>query len=334
MEAAAAYQTASLPPTRSTFVFAALAAANVLAWLWAWFSFHDHPALLGTALLAYMLGVRHAFDADHIAAIDNVVRNLIERHESPQLTGLYFAMGHSTVVFAATAAIITITHNAAGPLRMAQSLGGSVGAIVSTGFLLGIGLVNFFVLRDLLSSNHHDPRHAAKTPGPAGGIMTRLFRRLFRSVRSPWHMYPLGFLFGLGFDTASEIALFGISAATSGQGIALLNILCLPVLFASGMSIADLSNSVMMSRVYNWARRDMDTRRRYNVAMTSVSVGLALGIGLLQAASATVKTLELNNPVATAILGFADSMAGGLGIGVTGLFVVLWAMMSVRFAGR
>src|SRR5215472_7865416 len=185
-------------------IYALLAAVNALAWGWALVEFAGRPALLGTALLAYALGLRHAVDADHIAAIDNVVRKLMHEGRRPLSVGLYFSLGHSTIVVLATAAIAATTAALQDRLDAFKSVGGALGTAISAFFLLAIGIVNCAILvgvwRALRQARRGDRIEPDALEGllAGGGLLARLLRRLFRLVSQPWHMYVLGFLFGLG----------------------------------------------------------------------------------------------------------------------------------------
>jgi nickel/cobalt transporter (NiCoT) family protein len=206
-------------------LYGLLIAANACAWIWAFVLFGRQPALLGTALLAYTFGLRQAVDADHIAAIDNVVRKLMQVGQRPLSVGFFFAIGHSTVVVLATVAIAATAAALQGRLEAFREVGGVIGTGVSALFLLSIALVNLVVLVGVWRSFRHVRRGGRITPEhldvfiAGGGILARLFRTLFSIVTRSWHMYPLAFLFGLGFDTATEIGLLGISATQVGQGI-------------------------------------------------------------------------------------------------------------------
>jgi len=240
-------------------IFATLVTFNVAIWVLAFAAFADRPTLLGTALLAYILGLRHAVDADHIAAIDNVVRKLMQENKRPMSVGLFFSLGHSTVVVLATVAIALSAASLQAHFEAFRDTGGVIGTAVSAIFLLAIALINVIILRDVWSSFQHVRRGGRVEPDHldlllAGqGLLARLFRPLFRVVSKSWHMYPLGFLFGLGFDTATEIGLLGISASQAAQGLSPLLILIFPALFTAGMTLVDTTDGVLMVGAYGWA---------------------------------------------------------------------------------
>ena len=205
-------------------VYALLILANVAAWAWAIVAFHDYPVLLGTAVLAYSFGLRHAFDADHIAAIDNVTRKLMQEGRRPVGVGLYFSLGHSTIVVGLSIAIAITATALQDRFDSFKTFGGVVGTIVSALFLFAIAAANVVVLVSVY--------RAFQTVKNGGrfveddldlalanrGLLARLFRRFFRLVEKSWQMYPLGVLFGLGFDTATEVGVLGISAHAGGAG--------------------------------------------------------------------------------------------------------------------
>jgi high-affinity nickel permease len=225
------------PAARNLATFSLLIAVNIVLWIWTLQALKGHPELLGTALLSYVFGLRHAFDPDHIAAIDNVVRKLMQDQKPSTLVGFYFALGHSSIVMLASVAIsgtaLSFDVSALGDFNLVRTL-------VSAFFLLAIGLANYFILRSIwatfvrvsrgeqVSSEQFDP--LMSTQGP----LSRLFRPLFNIVTRSWHMFPVGFMFGLGFDTATEIGLFGISATQAAQGTSFWTILLFPLLFAAG----------------------------------------------------------------------------------------------------
>ncbi|WP_315726679.1 MULTISPECIES: HoxN/HupN/NixA family nickel/cobalt transporter [unclassified Bradyrhizobium] len=295
-------------------LLAGLVLANALAWAWAFALYADRPAIVGTALLAWLLGLRHAVDADHIAAIDNVVRKLVEDGDKPRAAGLYFALGHSSVVVIAT---IVVSLVAGADLLSEQStiraIGGTIGTSVSAGFLLLIAVVNLVLFVKLW-------RRAAQpnAGGAGGGILIRLLRPVLRIVSRAWHMYPLGFLFGLGFDTASEIGLLSLSATEAARGASLAHVLVFPVLFAAAMATVDTADSMLMTGAYRWALTDPARKRRYNLVITGASVAIALVIGGVETVTLLAPRLGLG------AIEVGDSL-GDLGIAAIGLFGLIWA---------
>ena len=265
----------------------ALAAANLASWAWAWLAFAGNPTLLGTALLAWVFGLRHAMDADHIAAIDNVVRKLMQAGRGAPAAGLWFALGHSTVVVLATLAIAATTQAARTHLAALAQIGSLAGTLISAGFLLAIALANLVILRGLWRRYHHASRGGAPDtdepqPAPLRGVLASLLRPVLALITRSWQMYPLGILFGLGFDTATEIGLLGISATQVSHGLPRWQVLVFPALFTSGMALVDTADSILMSGAYGWAFKNPLRKLTYNLAMTATSVAVALLIGGLE----------------------------------------------------
>jgi nickel/cobalt transporter (NiCoT) family protein len=233
-------------------IYALLLVFNAVAWTWALTAFHGQPALLGTALLAYTFGLRHAVDADHIAAIDNVTRKLLQIDRSPLGAGLFFSLGHSTVVVALTvgvafAATVLTTH-----FDDLRGFGGLIGTSVSALFLFVLAIANLVVLASVIRTFRAVRRGEPLVETDLDlllnnrGFLSRLLRPLLRLVSRSWHLYPVGFLFGLGFDTATEVALFGISAAQASHGLSFWSVLVLPILFTAGMSLVDTTDGILM----------------------------------------------------------------------------------------
>ena len=280
-------------------IYGLLIAANAAAWLWAWIAFVERPALLGTAFLAYIFGLRHAFDADHIAAIDNVVRKLMQEGKAPYSVGFFFSLGHSTIVVLASLAIAATAAAMQGRLDAFHDLGGVIGTAVSALFLLVIGLANLFILRGIWSAftrarrGHRIADEDLDALLAGRGFIARIFRPLFRVVSRSWHMYPIGFLFGLGFDTATEIGLLGISATQAARGMSFWTILVFPTLFTAGMSLMDTTDSVLMTRAYGWAFVNPIRKLWYNLTITAASVIVALFIGGIEALGVIGDKLEL-----------------------------------------
>ena len=311
---------------KTAAIYGLLAAANILSWAWAWALFADRPALLGTALLAYVFGIRHAVDADHIAAIDNVVRKLMQEGKRPISAGFFFALGHSTIVILACIGIaLTASTLQAGPLKEA---GGEIGIAVSATFLLGIALVNILILKSVWRSFRH-----ARQGGPVsvdadilgGGLFSRLCGPLFRAISRSWHLYPLGALFGLGFDTATEIGVLSISAVQSAQGLSLSTVLVFPALFTAGMALVDTTDSVLMAEAYGWAFVHPMRKLWYNLTITAASVAMALFIGGIEAAGLIADKFALTGPVWRTAASLNADLAN-FGFVVIGVFVLSWVI--------
>ncbi len=266
---------------RAALLLGGLVLVNLAAWAWTWTAFHERPAMLGLALLAYAFGLRHALDADHIAAIDNVTRRFVQQGRRPVGVGFFFSIGHSAVVVAACAAIALASTTVQAHIGALKAFGEVAGALVSASFLFTVAAANLGVLFGRRRQHRHAARHGhAGLPDAApGGLITRLVSPMLGFASSSWRMLPIGVLFGLGFDTASEIGLLGLSAAhASGPG-AVLTIMVFPMLFTVGMSLLDSIDSVMMLKAYAWALVKPRRKLYYNRIVTGLSVLIAFGVG-------------------------------------------------------
>lgn len=324
---------------KAAVTYALLIAANIGAWAWAWIAFSDRPALLSAAFLAYMFGLRHAFDADHIAAIDNVVRKLMQDGKAPFSVGFFFSLGHSTIVVLASVVIAATAAAMQGRLDEFHSIGGVIGTSVSAAFLLIIGLANLFVLRGIWAAFTRAKRGERIVDEDldavlAGrGFMARMFRSLFSVVSRSWHMYPIGFLFGLGFDTATEIGLLGISATQAAAGVSMWSILVFPALFTAGMSLMDTTDSVLMTRAYGWAFVHPIRKLWYNLTITAASVAVALFIGGVEALGLIGDKLGLEGGV-WAIVGDLNDNLTNFGFAVVGIFVASWILSTLIYRAK
>jgi len=312
-------------------LYAVLVAANAGSWAWALIAFRHFPLLLGTALLAYGLGLRHAIDADHIAAIDNVTRKLMQEGKRPVGVGFFFSLGHSTVVVLASVAIAATALALNTHLAAWHDVGAVVGTIASAGFLLVIAAINIVVLVSVYRTFHRvraEGRYADEDLNAllaGGGLLARLFRPMFAMIRRSWHMYPLGLLFGLGFDTATEIGLLGISAAEAARGMPIWTILVFPALFTAGMSLVDTTDSVLMLGAYGWAFTTPIRKLYYNLTITFVSVVVALLVGGIEALGLVVQKFGLTGRFWD-IIRSLNSDFGSVGYLIIGVFVVSWAL--------
>lgn len=324
---------------RIGLLYVLLLAANVGAWGWAFAAFADQPVLMGTALLAYVLGLRHAFDADHIAAIDNVVRKLMQDGRQPIGVGLFFSLGHSSIVIIASAIIAASAAALQGPLQQYHDVGGLVGTLVSAAFLLVIGVANLFVLGGIWQAfrraraGHpvHEEELAALLAGR--GLLARLFRPVFGLVSRSWHLYPVGFLFGLGFDTATEIGLLGISAAQAAQGLNFWTIMIFPALFTAGMTLMDTTDSVAMVGAYGWAFTRPLRKLWYNLTITAASVVVALFIGGIEALGLIGDRLGLVGGVWDIVASLNGNL-GAFGYAVVCVFLVGWLLSTAIYRLR
>jgi high-affinity nickel-transport protein len=316
---------------RLGLLYFALIAANAAAWLWAYGLFAGRPALLSTAMLAYVFGLRHAVDPDHIAAIDNVTRKLMQAGQRPISVGFWFALGHSTIVMAAAAAVALAATSLITASDGYRELGSLIGTGVSAGFLILIGLINCVVLAGVWKTFRQVRRTGRYAEADLDGllahqgILARLLRPLFRLVTRAWHMYPLGFLFALGFDTATEVSLFGLSAAEASKGTSLWTILVFPALFTAGMTLVDATDGVLMLGAYSWAYVQPVRKLFYNLTITLVSVMVALAIGTLEALNLIADKLALQGAFWSWIGAINDNF-GVLGFGIVGLFAAAWLL--------
>jgi len=319
------------PPSqksRTIAVFGALVAANLAAWSWAIAAFHAHPVLLGTALLAYSFGLRHAVDADHIAAIDNVTRKLMQSGNNPDCTGLYFSLGHSTVVIIGSAGIAFGAGILGAHFPELRTAGGLIGTTVSAGFLFAIAIANLFILTGVYRAFQRvktgSPVEPANLDMLSGtGLLARIFRPLFRLIRSPWHMYPLGILFGLGFDTATEVGVLAISAAEAAKGLSMWALLIFPALFTAGMALVDTLDSMLMTRAYGWAFVRPVRKLYYNLTLTAVSVLVALLVGSVEALGLIAGMLSLRGTFWDGVVTL-NSQFGAIGYLIIVLFAASW----------
>jgi high-affinity nickel-transport protein len=317
-------------------LYVGLGIANAAAWLWAWTLFADRPALLGTAFLAWVFGLRHAVDADHIAAIDNSVRKLMQEGKPALSVGFFFSLGHSTVVALAAAAIAAGAGALRPRLEEFKLIGGTIGTSVSAAFLLIIALVNLVIFREAwhslrrISANGALDAAALDRMLAGRGLLTRLFRPLFRAVRHSWHLYPLGFLFGLGFDTASEIGLLGIAATQSAQGLSTWQTMVFPALFTAGMALIDTSDSVLMVGAYGWAFVEPLRKLWYNLAITGASVAVALLIGGVEALGLVADKLEFGGRFWSTVASLNADMSS-LGFAVIAIFALAWGGSAMLF---
>jgi nickel/cobalt transporter (NiCoT) family protein len=260
----------------------------------------NHSLLLGMAFLAYTFGLRHAFDADHIAAIDNTVRKLAQQKKNPVGVGFFFSLGHSSVVFLMAVLLAVSVQWAQRELPQWQEMGGVVGTIVSGCFLLLIGILNAIILFDLkrvflkLRKGTYNEEEVEQLLLNRG-FLARFAGPLFKLINKSWHVYPLGFLFGLGFDTASEVALLAISTGVANGALPLVGILSLPILFAAGMSLMDTADGVFMTNAYRWAFSTPLRKVYYNLTVTTISVLAALLIGMIELAQVFSEKFNLNS---------------------------------------
>jgi high-affinity nickel-transport protein len=312
-------------------IYALLLLFNAGAWLWAVVAFHHFPVLLGTAFLAYSFGLRHAVDADHIAAIDNVTRKLMQEGKRPVAVGLMFSLGHSTIVVVGALLIAATALGLQHRLDHFRSIGGVIGTLISAVFLLAIAVVNLIVLRSVYRTFTRVRRGEPYVDEDFDlllanrGFLARIFRPVFAMVRRSWHMYPLGVLFGLGFDTATEIGLLGISAAEASRGLPILSILVFPVLFAAGMSLIDTTDNILMLGAYSWAYIKPIRKLYYNLTITTVSVVVAFVVGGIEALGLLGGQFHLQGTF-WGLIGRLNDNFGVLGYCIVALFALAWVV--------
>ena len=324
---------------RTIGIYTLLVIANAAAWIWAFMLFHEQPILLGTALIAYGFGLRHAVDPDHIAAIDNVTRKLMQDHQRPVTVGFWFAAGHSAVVALGAGVIALASAAMQGSFDEFRQVGGVISTSVSALFLFVIAGINLVVLRSVYRSFRIVRRGGAYVEEDfnqllnSRGLLARLFRPMFRLVTRSWHMLPLGFLFGLGFDTATEISLLGIAATEAARGVSFSAIMVFPALFAAGMALIDTTDGVLMLHAYDWAFVRPIRKLYYNLTITLVSVAVAFVIGGIEALGLIGGKLQLEGWFWGGI-GAVNENFNTLGFIVIGVFAASWAASVAVYYAR
>ena len=312
-------------------IYIVLAAFNIGAWIWAFIAFHAHPLLLSTGLLAYGFGLRHAVDADHIAAIDNVTRKLMQDGQRPVTVGFFFALGHSAVVLIVAAAVAATAAALESRVEAWKDMGGLISTSVSALFLFLIAAMNIVILRGVWRAFGKVRRGEPYSNDDldlllnSRGLLARLFRPLFRLVSRPLWMLPLGFLFGLGFDTATEVSLLGISASQAAQGVSISVVLVFPVLFAAGMSLVDTTDGVLMLGAYDWAFVRPIRKLYYNLTITLVSVLVAVLIGGIETLGLVGDQFNLKGAFWN-VIGTLNDNFNDLGFVIIGVFILAWLL--------
>src|SRR5438094_6314830 len=315
----------------------AVVVLHLVGWgLFLYYARHN-PALAGLGSLAYTFGLRHAFDADHIAAIDNTTRKFLQDGKRSMGVGFFFSLGHSTIVFSLAAGLAIAGKTVNSKIPGFQNVGGYVGASVSCTFLLLIGLLNLLVLLDVLGVFRQMKRGAYNQQKleealQNQGLMSRFFlKRVGDRINASWKMYPLGVLFGLGFDTATEIGLLAIAAGVATHNVPFLAIISLPIIFAAGMSLMDTADGAFMSHAYGWAFSNPIRKVYYNITVTSLSVSVALVIGMIELLQVTAAKFSFEG----GFWDFLDNLDfGNIGYVVVGLFVVSWAFSVLLWKTR
>jgi high-affinity nickel-transport protein len=317
-------------------VYAFLIAFNAIAWGLALAASSSFPILLPTAFLAYTFGLRHAVDADHIAAIDNTTRKLMQDGQRPAAVGLFFSLGHSTIVVGLSV-LIAVSAGIVSDIPTMREVGGLIGTAVSATFLLLIGVINLVVLIDIyrmfrrVSSGGSYDEQTLEEFLNNRGLLARIFRPMLRVIRKSWHMYPLGVLFGLGFDTASEVALLGLAATSGATHIPVVYILVLPALFAAGMSLVDATDGILMLGAYGWAYVKPIRKLYYNLNITLVSVLIAFGIGGVEVLSIVAEKFDLHGGIWDWVNGLDFTIVG---VGIVAIFIFSWAISTAIYRWR
>lgn len=317
-------------------IYLFLALMNLGAWAWALIAFHNHPVLLGTSLLAYTFGLRHAVDADHIAAIDNVTRKLMQEGKRPVAVGFFFSIGHSLVLLIGVAIIALTAMALADGFQAYNNAAGIIGTLVSTSFLLLIAIMNLTIALSVYRTFSHVRRGGAYVEEDFDmllnqrGVLARLFRPLFRLVHQSWHMALLGFLFGLGFDTATEVTLLGIASTQAAHGMSLWPLLTFPLLFAAGMSLIDTTDGIMMLGAYGWAFVKPVRKLYYNLTITLVSAAVALVIGGIEGLGLIADEFNLQGWFWT-LMGALNGRFGSIGYIIIGIFVLSWVVSTLVY---
>jgi nickel/cobalt transporter (NiCoT) family protein len=319
---------------RRVIVLAAfLGLFNLVAWGLALTAAAAYPIMLPTAFLAYTFGLRHAVDADHIAAIDNSTRKLMQDGQRPVAVGTFFSLGHSTIVVALSV-LVAVSAGVISDIPAAQEIGGLIGTAVSAAFLLVIGFINLVVLVDIsrlfrkVQSGEEYSEESLEEYLDNRGLMARILRPALRVVRRSWHMYPLGLLFGLGFDTASEVALLGLAATSGASGMPVEVILILPLLFAAGMCTIDSADGVLMLGAYGWAYVKPIRKLYYNLNITLVSVIIAFVIGGIEVLTIVAERFGLTGGIWDVVTGLDFGL---IGIAIIVVFLASWAISTLVY---
>jgi len=336
MRLVAAWLSVSLPIrgsywARVTAIYLFLGLLNIAAWSWAAVAFHGYASLWGIAVVVYGMGLRHAIDADHIAAIDNVTRRLMYAGQRPAAVGCAFALGHSFVVFV----IVLVVARLSSGLSKVQGLremGGAVATACSAFFLIIIGLVNvvifFRTYRDYRRARDAEDsrsRHVPPSDDGLHGFLCVIFSGMLRMITKSWHMFVVGVIFGLGFDSATEISLLTLAGSQGSNGTELTKILVFPTLFAAAMSLVDMTDGVLMVRAYNWAAIAPTRKLRYNMVVTLISALAAIGVAGIELTGQASQALGIPELISRS-LDRIDEHFDLLGLGIVLALLVVWAV--------
>jgi high-affinity nickel-transport protein len=315
-------------------IYTFLIAFNGIVWAVALIGFLPHPALLGTAVLAYSFGLRHAVDADHISAIDNVTRKLMQEKKRPVAVGFFFSLGHSTIVVGLCIGLALAATFIKKELPNLQNVGGLIGTLISATFLFIIAIINLLVLWEIVQAFRKVQRGEEYNEQTLDeflnqrGLMGRFFRPLLRLTTRSWHMYPIGLLFGLGFDTATEIGILAISATSATNGLPIYLLLAFPALFMAGMMLIDTTDSILMLGAYGWAFVKPVRKLYYNMNITLVSVLVALVVGTIEVLSIVTSRIGLSGGI-WSLLGNLDF--GMIGFLIIAIFILSWLVSTIIY---
>jgi high-affinity nickel-transport protein len=317
-------------------IYGLLIAFNIGAWLYTLAAFHDRPVLLGTGLLAYSFGLRHAVDADHIAAIDNVTRKLMADGKRPVAVGFFFSIGHSMVLVIGTLIVAVTVMKIQQGFTTFNDLAGIIGTAVSGAFLLAMAIMNLVIARSVYKTFRHVRNGGAYNDDDLNillnnrGFIARLLRPLFRLVTHSWQMGLVGFLFGLGFDTATEVSLLTVAATEAGHGLPVWSILAFPALFSAGMSLIDTTDGILMLGAYGWAFVKPIRKLYYNLTITLVSAIVALLIGGVETLSLIGGELDLHGWLWDTMSAINEDF-GTIGYAIIAIFIVAWLVSTLIY---
>ncbi|KAK0660620.1 High-affinity nickel transport protein nic1 [Lasiodiplodia hormozganensis] len=315
-----------------------IALVNAAVWVAVGIVLHFHPALISTAILSYTLGLRHALDADHISAIDLMTRRLIAAGQRPVTVGMFFSLGHSTIVIVTSIVVAATASAVSDKFDRFSQVGGIIGTSVSAAFLILLGIMNVYILYRLVKqlnamlAAHPSEEEDEDFKIHGGGCLFNIFKSMFKMIDRPWKMYPLGVLFGLGFDTSSEIALLGISSIQAARGTSIWLILLFPLLFTAGMCLLDTADGALMMSLYTSTAlaRDRIAILYYSIVLTVITVVVALVIGVIQ-----LLTLVLNVAEPTGRFWDGVEKAGDsyeiIGGAICGSFIIFGALSVVLY---
>lgn len=321
---------------KAILVIGLVAVANLVIWGATLLTFHRFALLIGTAGLAYTFGLRHALDADHISAIDNVTRKLMQDGRRPLLIGFYFSLGHSTVVVLLSVLIALTAGYIQRGFPSLERLGGFIGTSLSAMFLLLIGGINLLVLRGVFNAfrrvkrgEPYDEQNFDHSLAQLG-VMGRIFRPVLRLVDHGWKMYAVGFLFGLSFDTATQVGVLGISAAAATQGLPIWAILLFPAMFTAGMCLVDTTDGIVMLGAYGWAYVHPVRKLYYNMTITAISVLIAILVGGIEILCVIGGQFDLHGRFWDSVNSLGDRF-GTIGALILAIFVLSWVVSALGY---